>query len=121
MFVGKDQTLINALFLLHPSRIITVWLDDPQAPAHQGLVPLFDTGSLGSCGQEWFYYQFWLAAASDRDAMRVVWDYNARWNWDWWRTRQSCRVTRVLAMKDVLARRFGDGWNPPRKSLSVAA
>ncbi|KAJ7459706.1 hypothetical protein FB451DRAFT_958551, partial [Mycena latifolia] len=36
MFVGKDQTLINAL-LLFPSRLIGMWLDDPLARAHADL------------------------------------------------------------------------------------
>ncbi|KAJ7071602.1 hypothetical protein C8F01DRAFT_442039 [Mycena amicta] len=88
LFVGKDQTLINALFLLFPSRIIAVWLGDPDAPAHVGLLPVVDQGALGSCGAEWFYYQFWLATPAEQSEMHDLWESDARWSWDWWRQRQ---------------------------------
>ncbi|KAJ7486447.1 hypothetical protein FB451DRAFT_1349901 [Mycena latifolia] len=119
LFVGKDQTLINALFLLFPSRIIAVWLGDPLAPAHAGLLPLFDQGALGNCGAEWHYYQFWLAAASERQAMREIWESNMRWEWSWWRRRQQCRETRAISMKALLQRQFGRGWEPPRHTITV--
>lgn len=115
LFVGKDQTVINALFVLFPSRIISVWLDDPEAPEHQTL-PSLDDGALGNCGLEWFYYQFWLAQPAERDAMRRVWQ--AKWTWDWWRSRQVCRLTRVSAMKDLLLRTFGKDWTPPAHTIN---
>ncbi|KAF8160051.1 hypothetical protein B0H34DRAFT_427668 [Crassisporium funariophilum] len=34
MFVGKDQTIYNALFFLFSERMITVWVYDPDSPAH---------------------------------------------------------------------------------------
>ncbi|KAJ7707135.1 hypothetical protein B0H16DRAFT_1266329, partial [Mycena metata] len=83
IFIGKDQTLINALFLLFPSRIITVWLGDPQAPEYIETLRLTDKGALGNCGPEWFYYQFWLAQLSEQRAMHRIWQ--ARWSWCWWR------------------------------------
>ncbi|KAJ6620792.1 hypothetical protein B0H10DRAFT_1875677 [Mycena sp. CBHHK59/15] len=117
IFVGKDQTVINALFLLFPSRIIAVWLDDPEAPAHTGMLPAVDEGALGQCGAEWFYYQFWLAPPAEREAMRQLWERNARWSWNWWRQRQKCRVTRVSALKALLERQFGNGWAPPPATI----
>ncbi|KAJ7758556.1 hypothetical protein DFH07DRAFT_741680 [Mycena maculata] len=117
-FVGKDQTLINAIFLLFPSRIIAVWLDDPDAPGHKSL-PLIEDGALGNCGAEWFYYQFWLAQPAEQKAMHELWDTDSRWSWDWWRKRQECRVTRVSAMKDLLQRRFGHDWEPPLHTINT--
>lgn len=118
LFVGKDQTLFNALFLLFPSRIITVWLGDPQtAPV---LASLMGKGYLGSCGAEWFYYQFFLAGAEERDEMRHMWDAEAEESgmWDWgWGLGQSCRLTEVLGMEGLLRRRFGDRWRSPGKSV----
>jgi hypothetical protein len=32
-FVGKDQTIFNALLVLFNEHIITVWVHDPKAPA----------------------------------------------------------------------------------------
>ncbi|KAJ7729708.1 hypothetical protein DFH07DRAFT_994850 [Mycena maculata] len=91
-FVGKDQNLIHALFLLFPSRVIGVWLDDPDAPAHKALLPLEnkDEGFLGTCGENWFYYQFWLASAPARESMHKIWESAARWTWGWWRQRHEC-------------------------------
>ncbi|KAF7297844.1 hypothetical protein MKEN_01408300 [Mycena kentingensis (nom. inval.)] len=117
LFVGKDQTLINAILLLFPSRIISVWLGDPDAPAHVGLLPVVDQGALGNCGAEWFYYQFWLASEEEQDAMRELWEANARWSWTWWKERQKCRVTRVSALTDLLRHRFGPDWRPPLHTI----
>ncbi|KAF8960334.1 hypothetical protein BDZ97DRAFT_1905930 [Flammula alnicola] len=122
LFVGKDQTLINALFLLFPERLITVWYHDPNSPAHAGLIPYFDAGYLGACGAEWFYYQFWLSGRSTRDAMRESWIsvLPSRWvNWEWWKNRQTCRLTGVLALKDVLQGQFGKKWKPPVRTIVV--
>ncbi|KAJ7436236.1 hypothetical protein FB451DRAFT_1061927 [Mycena latifolia] len=116
IFVGKDQTLINALFFLFPARVIAVWLDDPEAPAHAGLPA---PRALGNCGAEWFYYQFWLGAPAERHAMREVWSSGAWLPWNWSRTREPCRVTRVVAMKDLLQRQFGSGWQPPMHTIDV--
>ncbi|KAJ7288574.1 hypothetical protein C8J57DRAFT_1280764 [Mycena rebaudengoi] len=98
MFVGKDQTLINALFLLFPSRIIT--------------------GALGTCGEEWFYYQFWLATSSARELMQNIWESRARWRWGGWRQRHKCALTRVLSVKDLLQRQFGPNWQPPIATIN---
>ncbi|KAK7048108.1 hypothetical protein R3P38DRAFT_2764149 [Favolaschia claudopus] len=121
-FVGKDQNLIFSLFLLFPSRIIAVWLDDPDAPAHKELGPVQDTaheGFLGSCGENWFYYQFWLANLADRLAMNEIWEKAALWSWGGWRRRRECRLTRVVWVKELLHRQFGKDWRPPMPSIAV--
>lgn len=119
MFVGKDQTLINALFLLFPQRLITMWFWDPDAPAHIAPPIHSEEGALGACDNTWFYYQFWLAGPRERVAMRGVWDASAKWKWDFWRTSRSCRVTRLRGMREVLSWRFGDGWTPPMASIDA--
>ncbi|EJC99896.1 uncharacterized protein FOMMEDRAFT_22912 [Fomitiporia mediterranea MF3/22] len=125
VFVGKDQTLINALFLLRPSHFISVWHGDPDAPAalfRPATFSSLDTEFvLGDCGDQWYYYQFFLASDEERDKMREVW--NRTWYWDFWkkewwtRRRESCRLTRTVDMLTSLRRMFGDGWNPPPSSV----
>lgn len=120
LFVGKDQTLINAIFLLFPERIITVWYGDPNAPARSGLIPHFDEGYLGACGSEWFYYQFWLSGRSTREKMRELWLSKSSWaNWEWWKERQKCRLTSVAALEDLFQRQFGRNWTPPSRTVVV--
>lgn len=120
LFVGKDQTLINSLFLLFPERIITVWYRDLLAPAHSGVNSLPDEGFLGACGGEWWYYQFWLSGGVERDEMSETWIKRPSQNtWKWWRSRQKCRLTGVLALQDLLQRQFGKSWKPPTKNLLV--
>jgi len=108
IFVGKDQTLINALFLLNPRRIISVWLGDPTPPSPPNSSALDDKrihsrglfGSsesntpLGACGSTWYYYQFFFASESERESMRGRWGSGSGfgmswgrfrfWSWDWW-------------------------------------
>jgi hypothetical protein len=133
VFVGKDQTLINGLFLLHPERIITVWHRDPAAPEavyKPDLTPDSLSGPkfyeatqeiLGDCGDPWYYYEFFLASWQEQEKMRAIWDSKWRfdfWKLSWWtRERKSCRVTRVLAMEWLLWRPFGEMWTPPKATL----
>ncbi|KAF5310790.1 hypothetical protein D9619_007998 [Psilocybe cf. subviscida] len=120
LFVGKDQTLINALFLLFPERVISVWFGDPAAPARSGLIPAFDHRPLGACGSEWFYYQFWMADSTTREKMRGLWMALTKWrDWEWWAKRQRCRLTGVVAMRDVLQTLFGARWTPPPRSVPL--
>ncbi|PPQ97711.1 hypothetical protein CVT26_001901 [Gymnopilus dilepis] len=126
LFVGIDQDIFNALFLLFPERIFTVWMNDPLAPAHKGITPSpslkpsLERGYLGECGAEWFYYQFWLADRSTRDVMRMIWLREERWRrWGWWKERKLCRVTRAMSMLDVLRRSFGEEWKSPPKSVVI--
>lgn len=119
MFVGKDQTLINALIFLFPSRFATVWLFDQEASAHKG-VPDNSETPLGTCGSSWFYYQWWLASAEEQEKTAGIWmrveDYSKE-SWSRWRTR--CRVTRVMGMDMVLKRQFGRIWTHPSSSFTI--
>ncbi|KAI5120807.1 hypothetical protein M0805_003205 [Coniferiporia weirii] len=126
IFVGKDQTLMNSLFMLHPERVITVWYKDPDAPAAAHTRPSASLSGksslmLGDCGDPWYYYQFFLASAEEQTASRSLWD--AEWHYDvwnierWTHTQASCRATRVLAMESVLRRVFGDAWTPPHATI----
>ncbi|KAK0214333.1 hypothetical protein IW262DRAFT_1514398 [Armillaria fumosa] len=94
VFVGDDQTLANALFLLFPSHVLTVDLD--------------------VCESYWYL----LASPLDRQRMYNAW--NTWHRWDFWNdkhARQSCLTPKSANMMDVLKARFGQGWNPPRATL----
>jgi len=117
LFVGKDQTVFNSIILLYSSRMITVWLNDLQAPAHKGLIHGIDAGTLGKCGSEWYYYEFFLADAFTRQRMREIWTDESDSTWSWWKSRQSCRVTRLLSMAELLTRQFGSKWTPPEATV----
>ena len=124
-FVGKDQTVFNSLLVLYNERIISVWVIDPEAPAaniaHDGLFEYLKSflrsNYLGSCGSDWYYYQFWLSDRETRDGMRKIWleSQNARW----WKTNLQCRLTRVLALSSVLKRTFGEEWKAPTPTLDT--
>ncbi|KAF9470625.1 hypothetical protein BDN70DRAFT_821116 [Pholiota conissans] len=127
LFVGKDQPLFNTLAMLFSSRMITVWYNDPSAPAHVDLVKQKsrtpEQSFLGQCDSEWFYYQFFFADKGTQEGMRQRWVAAAsRWRWwGWWNSRdtESCRDTRVLSMLGALRKRFGDTWNSPRTGVDV--
>jgi hypothetical protein len=118
LFVGKDQTVFNALLVLFNERIITVWVNDPKAPAANighGFQPLknfYRKNFLGSCGNEWFYYQFWLSDRQTRDEMRKIWLEPQG-------ARKTCRFTRVLALDALLKRTFGEEWKAPVPTLAT--
>jgi len=112
--------------LLYPSRFITVWASDPSAPARGGLPPSFmGHGSLGACGGERYYYQWWLSDRTTREAISEWWmshdleegeeQTNRR---GWWKLRVPCRLTRVLGIESVLKRTFGDKWNVPAATVT---
>ncbi|KAF8627780.1 hypothetical protein AX17_006145 [Amanita inopinata Kibby_2008] len=109
-FIGKDQTIFNALFLLFPERIITVNFDD---------APLVDRGPYATCGWGWWYYQFWLANEEDRQSTREMWLDRLAGGWAWWRGRVPCTLAEVVPMKKLLERRFGRAWSPPEKHLDL--
>jgi hypothetical protein len=122
LFIGKDQTLINSLFLLFPTRIIGVWITDP---ATRTAPLLLDVCPLGSWGNPWFYYQFFLSSVEEQQKMREMFMKDAvpwlQWiwkNWDWRIIRQQCKVTRVLWMQDMLEDAFGKGWGV-RKTIQI--
>ena len=117
-FAGKDQTVFTTLFLLFPERFITVWQYDRKSPQHIG-VP---EGPLGSCGGTWWYYQFFVSSRIDQERMRDVWTpdrhnpASAKFKLN---TSSVCRVTRVLAIRDVLKRSFDMFWSPPRATVNT--
>ncbi|KAF8499351.1 hypothetical protein JB92DRAFT_2982209 [Gautieria morchelliformis] len=141
IFVGEDQPLINALFLLYPSRFIGVWLSDPSAPAATSLLaksPSFSSYDvfhpppklqletpLGQCFESWYYYVFFMGSEAERAAVADLWLGTWRWMWPWeWVTqvnvrKEPCRLTRVLTMEGALKRVFGEGWHSPKTSLTV--
>jgi hypothetical protein len=127
MFVGKDQTVFNSLLVLYNQRIITVWVNDPEAPAanfgrgFKTLNPFYRNNALGSCGPEWYYYQFWLSDRQTRDEMRDIWLENDREpeNARWWKMKLQCRLTRVLALGSLLKRTFGEEWKAPTPTLAT--
>ena len=101
-----------------------MWQSDPSAPSRAGRgifpVSLWEEGWLGACGQEWFYYQFWLGDQGTRERMRDIWSQAVRWkDWEWWRTRERCRMTGVLSMKQALENKLGPGWKTPVRSLVI--
>ncbi|THH05190.1 hypothetical protein EW145_g4982 [Phellinidium pouzarii] len=127
VFVGKDQSLINSLFLLHPERVVTVWHGDPVAPAALFRPETYSSDDseliLGDCGNPWYYYHYFLASEKERKAMSRVWDstWNLEiWRTEWWtRKRETCRVTRTLAMETLLKRTFGEAWTPPQATVPL--
>ncbi|KAH7921432.1 hypothetical protein BV22DRAFT_998305, partial [Leucogyrophana mollusca] len=92
IFVGKDQTLINALLLLFPERMATVWVRDPsrhfgitanQIAEERGIESEWDPED-GRCGNPWYYFEWWVASDSERKSMNEVWEKSlerSRW---WW-------------------------------------
>jgi hypothetical protein len=122
LFIGKDEAITNALIFLFPERFVTVWYNDPEAPAHRALKQTRpDRSFLGQCGSEWFYYQFWLADLQEKHAMREQWQRKVHaWPfWGWWRDKTRCQDTRLLTMRDVLRRTFSDGWKPPSRRVNL--
>jgi len=118
VFAGKDQTIFNSLFLLFPERFITVWQYDRNAPNYINM----PEGPLGKCGGTWWYYQFFVASGEEQDRMRNVWNPPIR-NWTFQQTNKgkNCRLTRLLAMKDVIHRKFGRFWKHPIPTIDITA
>ena len=119
-FSGKDSTIYNSLMVLFPSRFITVWVYDPTAPTHGRLPPMFTGhGHLGSCGEERYYYQWWLGDRDTREKVRQWWVANDHdpYAVSWWK-KVPCRSTRVLGVEGVLQRVFGDKWTVPPNTIS---
>ena len=124
VFIGRNQALINVLLFLFPERFITVWYNDPDAPAHLALNrTLPEQSFLGQCSSERSYYQFWLADDAEREAMQQVWIAKAsawRW-WGWWVPRDTtpCQTTRVLPVLSVLRSKLGDDWKAPTGQVNI--
>jgi hypothetical protein len=119
----RSRPTTNALLLLFPDNFITVWYNDPIAPARLQLNRTDQQSFLGQCNSERVYYQFWLADEETQDKMRDMWIRKQdRWKMrGWWRPkdRMRCQLTTALAMKEVLRRPFGASWKAPHASLTV--
>lgn len=139
--------MFNSLFLLFPHRFLTMWKDDPEAPARQELAKdlanaglstkilsiifpqfLSDVGYLGRCNDNWYYYHFFLADDATREKMRDLWDSQyeekaAGWKGalglkgSRWMEHTRCRNTRSLRMEELFGRRFGETWVPPQATV----
>jgi len=131
-----DQTVFDGIFLLFSERIITNFYNELDSPAREGrgIWPLdqVETEYLGACGSQWFYYQFWLASPKEREETRKLWLDNWSWSGEeswkndwhlpqrsWWRERESCRLTPVRSLKQLLKRRYGEDWTPPARRLVI--
>ena len=55
--------------MVYPKRFITVWQYDSEYDGYKRS----PEGPLGECGGSWWYYQFFLASASEREHMRRIW------------------------------------------------
>ncbi|KAH7107949.1 hypothetical protein BKA62DRAFT_680509 [Auriculariales sp. MPI-PUGE-AT-0066] len=116
LFVGKDQSIMNTLFVLYPERFITIWNRDPRAKNSPGQQRIY--GGMGYCGDPWFYYFFVMATEAERIMMNRMWQ--AKWRIDYWNgPRHVCRTTGILAMDDVLRVAFGKDWRPPPHRLRL--
>ncbi|KAG6809729.1 hypothetical protein H0H92_014970 [Tricholoma furcatifolium] len=123
-FVGKDQTLINAILFRYPSRFLGVL-----APSRIPLVPPLERSdsypyaltlsylftqarvlvfrALGygkACG-DWYYYQWWLAASNERERARTM---------GWERCGET--GTKVLEIEALLRGLFGSRWVEGRRA-----
>lgn len=121
-FSGKDSTIYNSLMVLFPSRFITVWVHDPAAVTYSRLTSVITGhGHLGACGEERYYYQWWLSDRDTREKMKQWWAANDQ-DADvvsWWKIRLPCRSTRVLGIEGVLQRVFGNKWTVPPNTIST--
>jgi hypothetical protein len=108
----------SSFYSKNVSRIINVWVYDPKAPAaDKSLRFLYWINVLGSCGNEWYYYQFWLSDRETREEMRKIWLEPQRGRW--WKKTSQCRLTRVLALGSLLKRTFGEEWEAPIPTLDT--
>lgn len=109
-FVGKDQTVFNALFFLFPKRFIAVYYGD---------MPYIDQGNYGACGYGWWYYHFWFGEEEGRRRDREGWLSGLATGWKLWRERVSCTLAPIVPMQEMLQGRFGWGWTPPERRLEI--
>ncbi|KAF9222340.1 hypothetical protein BS17DRAFT_708690 [Gyrodon lividus] len=137
IFVGKDQTLINAILLLYPERFGTVWVHDPLTLANSTTGVQMDLEG-GRCGSTWYYFEWWLASQSEREAMKRSWDSSVASGRRWWKAlwlflgrtevlketdsrydQQGCRMADALLIESMLRREdvFGPQWQIPAKTI----
>ena len=109
-FVGKDQTVFNALFFLYPERFIAMYYGD---------MPYIDQGPYGACGYGWWYYHFWFGDEEGKRWDRESWLSKLGMGWRFWRERVGCTLVPVVPMKEMLGGWFGWGWTPPERRLEM--
>ena len=128
-FVGKDESVMNAIMLLFPERFITVWAKNPNPQLVDEAYPTDHLPSelpLGTCGNPSTFYQFFLASSPARDIMienfktdTSIW-HNWPWKWkpmEWFHHRNNCQLPKTLGMIYVLKNTFGKGWQSPDSSI----
>lgn len=85
--------------MLNPKRIISVWFYGPTPPPplpkktrQNAVVKRASESPLGMCGNSWYYYEFFLASAAEREIMKKQWDSEwttllakfRPWKGSWW-------------------------------------
>jgi hypothetical protein len=88
------------------------------------------------CGDEWFYYQFFVARAGERSVMRNVWNAGLGWAEALLRgsgkgekgdgkgekgEEQGCPLAEVVTVEGLLRSLFGVRWEVPRGSVSIGS
>ena len=118
LFAGREDSILNSILLLYPTRFITVWPRDPTSLARKGQPPSILTyGSLGVCGLEEYYYQWWLSDSETRDKMRSQWMSEVGKS-SWWKLKVPCRLTRAIGIETVLRQTFGEDWIAPSATIT---
>ncbi|GJJ08505.1 hypothetical protein Clacol_002723 [Clathrus columnatus] len=138
-FVGKDESVFNAIIMLHPSRILGLWLFDPIASKALAILSSLQFSSyspqepppkemlstpLGECHDHNMYHIFFFGGDKERNEMTLSWLNRWRWMWPWEWIRQvsikkePCSLTQVLPMQPTLSNRaFNGNWLPPSSNI----
>lgn len=138
-FVGKDDAIFNAIILLHPSRIFSLWLFDPISSRALAILSSLQFSSyspenpppkemlltpIGECHDYSAYPIFFLGLEAERNEMARSWLNRWRWMWPWqWIRqamikRQTCSLTQILSMQPTLSdKAFNGNWSPPSSRI----
>jgi hypothetical protein len=85
----------------------------------------------GVCGDEWFYYQFFVASSEERRTMRKVWNAGLGWveallrgsgrgeGGEGGRGQEGCPLMEVVSVEGLLKGLFGVGWEVPTGSVHI--
>jgi len=108
--------------MVYPKRFITVWQYDSEYDGYKKS----PEGPLGECGGSWWYYQFFLASASEREHMRRIWTPSYTPSPDF--PNQPTAVdggetkawmARLLWINDLMDRKWGGEWKPPQTPVDI--
>ena len=119
IFVGKDQTLINALLLLFPHRFLTLWARTSLEHRLNGM-----KFEAGMCGPHWYFYEFVLANGAERGKMNRRWAEEMK-VWQTFKVKwlklggPSCTPTRALPMDRALRMGLGSDWRAPDTTIRI--